>query len=85
MIIPELLMTSEAEYFGDEKETKPPWYEFVMDWEIPSRWHPIRRLKWRHIHQKINMLERELGIADQPFGEYGPRYYLIWGDPFGGY
>ncbi len=44
--------------------TRPPWYAFVMDWEVPSFG---RRMKWKKRHQRIARLERKLGFTDSPY------------------
>jgi hypothetical protein len=64
-----------------------PWYEFIMPWEIPSKWHPIRYHRWKMRHRRISVLEDDLDLSKLAYrtSEYSPMYYKIWGDPYGGY
>lgn len=51
-----------------------PWFDLVLPYEWPSRWHPVRRMKWKARHFRILNLEREHGFHQHGWG------YLPWQD-----
>jgi hypothetical protein len=66
-------------YFADENDTYH-WYEFIMDWEIPSKWHFIHYRRWRNRHRRISTLENQLKIVQGDHLSTSMRY-KIWGWP----
>ena len=54
------------------------WFEWVLPWEEPSWWHPIRKLRWRERHSRIRTLEASLSTRWNFLN-------LPWEDPYGGW
>jgi len=58
-------MIRKFDHQGRPRDVRPPWYAFIMPWEVP-KWP--RKGAWKRRHQRIARLEIKLGIADESHG-----------------